>query len=521
MILAIICGSCEDTSEEFMEEQAQTRHEFLDVPIDGIMGVPIDCNVFDWENNNQIYYDSQSRYVNLPWISGTSGIDPVLANDHKKADGWELVYNSFDRASWSYPYLIFYNKYRGVLRVYYYHVTQLSASDLFFGLVLKGDTALLNMNDDFPLPMNVTTRDGNLVVVNLTELGTGGPSPNNWYTFDFGLTAYDSSIIGQSSLDNYLKGYIWAQQNSTVSVSGTQTGSLSGQMQIKGSSLVDNFALTLGSSSMVQIGNTKSQGKESLLKTAGKQVRSGLESAIKKASEDLAGDLLDFATDPISSLFTGLIGTKSSSKSTINLTMDTEIELSGTISSNQAILPNGNNEFIPGTTYDQSGYAPCTDYSFGVWNLSNVPQVNAQINESCTDITHNYSLNSSSFNVVINPDISNDLQNTSLETSLVYMANFKSPNNMWLNPINDLISPNLNSSNVINSDPSNTWFEGNQYVFERYSTQYTPVDLYVKVKLVLYPYGSEPVTHVRYFKPTISYSYNFTGVWCDETGDEW
>ena len=92
---------------------------------------------------------------------------------------------------------------------------------------------------------------------------------------------------------------------------------------------------------------------------------------------------------------------------------------------------------------------------------------------------------------------------------------------MWLNPINDLISPNLNSSNVINSDPSNTWFEGNQYVFERYSTQYTPVDLYVKVKLVLYPYGSEPVTHVRYFKPTISYSYNFTGVWCDETGDEW
>lgn len=57
-----------------------------------------------------------------PWAPAASrAFSDDLRDDHLQAEGWALVYSSFSRSSVpDHHYLVLYNKYRGLLRYYYY-----------------------------------------------------------------------------------------------------------------------------------------------------------------------------------------------------------------------------------------------------------------------------------------------------------------------------------------------------------------------------------------------------------------
>ena len=91
---------------------------------------------FDWENADWMPTPPQQAKIPSPWIgqgsiASTFGIE--IVNDRKKIDGWELLYNSFniEESSLVNPYFILYNKYRGIMRIFFYTTTSFVASSSY------------------------------------------------------------------------------------------------------------------------------------------------------------------------------------------------------------------------------------------------------------------------------------------------------------------------------------------------------------------------------------------------------
>lgn len=83
---------------------------------------------FDWESADWMPTPLGQSRIGMPWM-GQGALDLnyglEIINDYKRSDGWELVYNTFSENSPPLvnPYFILYNKYRGILRLYYYTTT--------------------------------------------------------------------------------------------------------------------------------------------------------------------------------------------------------------------------------------------------------------------------------------------------------------------------------------------------------------------------------------------------------------
>lgn len=102
----------------------------------------------DWENVETIYLNSSSRYaptgVTAPWKDGNiSALPSDFLKDIKKKDGWEMLFHTFkDFGIDKYQnYMCFYNKFTGIIKVFYYYEA-------------KGESATLtfwNMNGSTPL----------------------------------------------------------------------------------------------------------------------------------------------------------------------------------------------------------------------------------------------------------------------------------------------------------------------------------------------------------------------------------
>ncbi|SDY33427.1 hypothetical protein [Hymenobacter psychrophilus] len=77
---------------------------------------------FDWETDLILPAPPNQPAVPLPWAPNASRTFPVeWANDYKRTDGWELFLNNNSKtSSSSSKILVFYNKFRGVMRLYYY-----------------------------------------------------------------------------------------------------------------------------------------------------------------------------------------------------------------------------------------------------------------------------------------------------------------------------------------------------------------------------------------------------------------
>ena len=85
---------------------------------------------FDWEAADWMPTPVGQSRIPVPWIGQGSlvsayGMD--IINDMKAAEGWELLYNTFDidaPGQLVNPYFVLYNKYRGIMRIYLYITTQ-------------------------------------------------------------------------------------------------------------------------------------------------------------------------------------------------------------------------------------------------------------------------------------------------------------------------------------------------------------------------------------------------------------
>lgn len=332
---------------------------------------PIPPFIFNWEISTYMP-TNPANIVPMPWIGSVGGINSNIVSDYKKADGWELVYNTFNNSASPYLgqippgglYFALYNKFRGLLRFYLYIPTGTATptSNIAHGLSLYGNSnsSLLNFdgNDIVDLSINKTA----IMKTNNQQLNIMG----NWLSMQYEL-AYDPNI-GKTTYPNF--GLQWNSQAVNVSsivLNGTQTGTLTGTISTPSASF-DPASLFSGltAAGLQLYGLSDVSALQATAPAGSRQANflSGLSSAI-------SGGL----SSSLSNLFSGVFGGNSNNSQEVNVTMNTTINLAGNLTNNIGIT--NPVLVISGQSNVTTANGPTPAYlqPLGVFNLSNKPTV--------------------------------------------------------------------------------------------------------------------------------------------------
>lgn len=405
-ILAIsLLASCSKESPENLSQDSDVST----LSKKPLKSPPIQSSDFDWEN--------VSTYcgLSMPWNTGTiSFIPQEWKHEHKRIDGWELLYNTLDRTE---PNVIqmfaLYNKYLGIMRVFYIYRGNTESSQQFaMAIRINGQTTLLNAeNTDYntaPITNPVVVKSQPIAFNNISS--SGGFVPNAWYGVELQMEYQDVSLFNNQNLNLEIFPYRSLIQD--VKLDSKTTGTITGTIETKPVS--SGSGSLIGSLSMVFGGK---KGEASTTKQAGvDEISKKLEDAQKNTSNprfinelwkkiknetpgfaqgkivenvnSIVSMGLNWASNPVMNFAKSAFGISSGNGpvptiSDVKLKVDTKTITSGTITSQ---LPLGTATFsLPTTQYTNGGFgfptSKMTNYGLGVWTLSEMPMVNVDYTE--------------------------------------------------------------------------------------------------------------------------------------------
>lgn len=398
-ILSLLLFSCNDISS-FQEEIKKASSEnslFSDENL-RINTNLIPTYPLNWETLSYMPHPVLS--IRPPWQGGLSTkISNDIVQDYKKQDGWELVYNTFSSTNQSTTlFFALYNKFRGVLRVYYFSKDDISTinSDYIKGtLILYG-----SLSNSSPILNYVSSS-----VVDVSEKNVYGSivtpflaSPNTWYAFEYEL-AYDSNIASRMFSELYATLDIEAVNITNVNLAGEIDGDLSGQAATSGLSLsIDpNFSGTTTNynNSIIVNGNSDTDKLK-----IGTIIKNGLKSGLTSGLAGLASNVLS-----------GLFSKTSSAAPVTKMSVDLNQTLTGTLEDGIGIasitIPFTGTQSVIG-----NGAYPGTQ---GVFNVANKPTIKAKkIHQRRLDstgaeieplISYQYELVPGTFNLIWNTSV--------------------------------------------------------------------------------------------------------------------
>lgn len=324
--------------------------------------------VFDWEDNASIALFGY-RNVILPWYNAAdANIPSEILEDYKKEDGWELVYNLCTEsaaATYGKYYLIFYNKLRGILRVFYYDIYDVTtANTTFWQLSFTKPTSMLNSIGHFTTPMN-TNSTFNVYTTNISSVESKGIS-RGWNCFDVEL-CYDPN---SSSV---------AQKMGIRSYDVTQ-----GKITTRGSLQLDSEGTIVSTGTAPRfpvLSNMIDAGVSGFGKELGKFVHNKLDSA--KMSPLISTPISEIVSTGSEGLLKSginfLFGSFLTKKTTTTQTL--KIRTTGTIEAKSDFTMNSNTNInplvslvSPGSQVESTDYfLPSYNEPLGVWNLVDAP----------------------------------------------------------------------------------------------------------------------------------------------------
>ncbi|MCM1300741.1 MAG: hypothetical protein NC226_03350 [Bacteroides cellulosilyticus] len=375
-LLAFCCLACSKTElAEFESDYpAQTR------------AIPtID---FDWEDCDYMPTPPGQTAIPCPWV-GAGSIAPEfgmdITNDRYRKDGWELIYNTFDtNASGPLvnPYFILYNKYRGILRVYLYITTQFitTSHSLQDGLqiVSSFQTSILRFLNKSIIDITDNNHSSYFTQVHPYSENESSPvAANKWYMFQYELE-YDPALSALSNKQIQMSWFVNYLQISKLEIEGKAVGSISGSIGGGGTSdnMINEFVSTgksIGTTALATMGinffdknriaKTENITGNKLSIPAGifETMYSGLSKALSGSMSELPGKIMG--------IFSSVFGLNSAQKPTlVNLRLETDISLNGTISSKGSLPSMPISFWIPGTNIASNapGYIPFYNKSLGV-----------------------------------------------------------------------------------------------------------------------------------------------------------
>lgn len=176
----------------------------------------------DWENMKKITYDGKP--LSLPW-SGTSGSGIADGNvvTVKKKDGWEMAFSAFH--SCQTPYFGVYNKYLGILRIFYYndaivstgsewifrtHLNSASpmAYHALYNSMLYGIPASHNgVENKAHYDTSYRLNGSRMLTQAVNPYGGAGKVPSvsrGWTAYDVDMSHYSPLMYDRSEVDNII-----------------------------------------------------------------------------------------------------------------------------------------------------------------------------------------------------------------------------------------------------------------------------------------------------------------------------
>lgn len=276
----------------------------------------------DWENWETVALAS-GVLVAPPWTNNpvASDIPEEIRKDIKATDGWDLIVHTVNGyGEQGLNYLIFHNKFTGILKVFYY--LEQSGAQLqntaIWKIHFESPQSLLAFASDYA---GDATKDSpsDLYLGNITNNSAKGYSIG-WNCFQFEL-AYDPDFItgslqfipeSMTTADITLEGNFESETNGLI-ISITNSNSLSGTIE-----------------------GVAKMGGNAAEKWVTKQVTSG---AFKKISSLVAGGVKGIVKSGVSKLLGSFIGGFNSAKETtqqVQLKTNGTVKLKGNITSIQS-----------------------------------------------------------------------------------------------------------------------------------------------------------------------------------------
>ena len=405
----------------------------------------------DWawyeSGNNAITLYTTGAGIRQPGLPFHSGIGhaAVYLQDRPAGEekdmfphqGWELVLRNFGMPNNEIriPFILLYNKYRGILRLFYYD-SETHPGSLMVGKLTNGSNNVKTANIN--LGMENVTLDNYQFISNdqYHQISIGQYSSRDWCFLDFDLSGYDPDVIHKTDAKFFIE--MERKTVSEVSLTGNieftnDKGSVTSS-PIEG--LYTSVAKRYGSINKAQEEYEKwgedSQGKwyEDILKGAG----SVLSQDFIPYLGAVAG-IVDFAIG----------GGKMSPK-----LKSASIELNGTITLSQPIPPL--TIAVPGAprsnpTRDiEENILPLYDVPLGVFNLHALPVVDLVIHESRVGtagpggppiIQPNYEHHLRSIQPIYNPHIFSDID---IELSYQWIGNDNEDRSFTFSSVNSFLN---------------------------------------------------------------------------------
>ena len=398
--ISLILASCSTSELQIANEEKNIK----------LKSMAMASTAFDWENVERMPAPVNQPTILSPWSSGANIAFPAFfIEDRFKSNGWELVYNSFSTTESINPkFFIIYNKFRGLLRAFFYLDPTSPIPSTYVSHSLK-----LKDNESIPV-LNFGSDEIASLVKNVKEISQVQPYRTSatgcWYgaEFEMNYTPAIRNIPAQSSL---LQWDVSSTNISQITINGTSEGTIKGTMV----------------QSVAGPGNILNSSLKGAVQISGKNIGEEIAKNSLIQSEFLktfvsalgSGSYTAAAGKILSAIFGG---SSSTTSQVINLKSATSYKLSGSINDSYLIaspvlVPPG-----ASNSSNQLGVLPLYNKVLGVFTLDKTPIVNA----TATEEWHtergepgdrderfsifnpsDYRLVQNSYNIVFNPDIIN------------------------------------------------------------------------------------------------------------------
>lgn len=396
LILGLSFYACQD--DEMFE------NESFPVSTPNMQSRSVNPESFDWENADWMPTPAGQTKIPVPWvgqgsISSIYGIE--IVNDRKASDGWELMYSTFTTegtAPLVNPYFILYNKYRGIMRIFYYLTTSFVAPSSYItsslSIISNRPTSLLNF-------MGAEIVDNSIKQNNFSQIlpppmdGSSPLSSNRWYMMQYEF-AYDPTISSIPYNDMQMNWSVDYCNITQYEFSGKITGTIKSAVG-SNSKLTSAITTTAGEAVKGVVGGigvellkkskTSDDGENTLglPKTIFKNLLNGGEKFLSGVGSGLLGG--------VAGIFNALLF--NGQDKVIDLTADLDVRLTGNSKEQGAFPSSPTSLWVPGTNFSSNafGYIPLYNKPLGVFNMNrfldynvNTTIQNIYANNLCTRV---------------------------------------------------------------------------------------------------------------------------------------
>lgn len=204
MLLLFLAVAC--TEEELLIESSETTPLRSRAEVGYNNESLTNKNLFDdWENVTRIELNSTSgaidtNSVTAPWVDGTStALSESFCKDIKKADGWVMLFHTFKEKGLDNfkNYICLYNKFTGVIKVFYYNeLGEFGSTLTYWNLNSTKPLRLLDTPSRFTKPNDAAPSNNSLSFTNEVNTSDKDESINNhglikaWNGFTYQVPCY-------------------------------------------------------------------------------------------------------------------------------------------------------------------------------------------------------------------------------------------------------------------------------------------------------------------------------------------